>query len=420
MLRSRQQTNSKQQTANIEHETSNIKQGTTPTSRKKKMQVPYLIGFFVLLVVVSWEHTSADNLFDPLSLVGQNEQQQEHSLPQTGEQKLIIGDGNLTDPLAKLRSTTGAKEAVNVKQSNLSQHSNGNDNRKTAVIITTHLIPTHPLLDNLLQVIDSIKINLAGLPDKAPLYITVDGLAGQTDKLFLNDSERNQKKMDLYLKALYKHFAGQDHVHIIASERNIGLTENLRRVVDSLDPETKYMYLIQHDLPFVKLVNHTIILDTAEHRSDLRLVRFAWRRLPASPCSGPGTEDIISSTGNPQEEVIFRKGSKWSDQNHFARVDHYRNDIFPIVKSVFPEMTMNDLAIKNCSYFAPYYYNRGEGGAVYEHTDATGRYSFKLADRVRKGELKFSDLRIVNKKEMSRAGVNITELELASKAHSSM
>jgi hypothetical protein len=415
MLRtSRQQTNSKQQTSNIE-------EGTTPTSRKKNIPYLMIVFFIFLLVVVSWEqHTSADNLFDPLSLVGQNEQQQEHSLPQTGEQKLIIGDGDLTDPLAKLRSTTGAKEAVNVKQSNLSQHSNDNDNRKTAVIITTHLIPSHPSLDNLLQVIDSIKINLAGLPDKAPLYITVDGLAGQTDKLFLNDSEGNIKKIDLYLKALYKHFAGQDHIHIIAAERNIGLSGNLRRVVDSLDPETKYMYLIQHDLPFVKLVNHTIILDTAERRSDLRIVRFAWRKSPPPPCSGPGTEDIISITGNPQGEVVFRKGKKWSDQNHFARVDHYRNDILPILGGIFPEMTMNNLAKKNCSYFAPYYYNRGEGGAVYEHTDATGRYSFKLADRVRNGELKFSALSVGNKKEMRRGGVNITELELASKAHSSM
>jgi len=83
-------------------------------------------------------------------------------------------------------------------------------------------------------------------------------------------------------------------------------------------------------------------------------------------------------------------------------------------------MTMNNLAKKNCSYFAPYIYNRGAGGPMYEHTDATERYSFKLAERVRKGELKFSALSLGNKKEMRHGGVNITELELASKAHSSM
>ena len=83
-------------------------------------------------------------------------------------------------------------------------------------------------------------------------------------------------------------------------------------------------------------------------------------------------------------------------------------------------MTMDDLARNNCSYFAPYYYNCGEDEAVYEHTDGTERYFPKLADRVRKGELKFLTLSYGNKKEMRYGGVNITELELASKAHSSM
>lgn len=283
--------------------------------------------------------------------------------------------------------------------------------KETAVVISTHLVPSHPSLDLLLEVLSSVRQYLVGLPDKCPIFITVDGIQEKykeggnkkDDILFLSADKQNREKYDSYIRALYRHFKDDDNVKILVAGKNVGLAENLKRVVENLHPYTKYMYLMQHDLPFAKEINHTAIVKTANEYPEINIVRFNFKRVMGHSCEGVPE---INTNG-----IELRKGMKWSDQNQFARVSHYVNDIFPILgHQTFPELLLKAVSFHNCTYFGPYYYAKGSYGPWYKHTDATERYGAKLADRVKRGELHVSALSHGNLKEMRRAGVNITEL----------
>lgn len=82
---------------------------------------------------------------------------------------------------------------------------------------------------------------------RAPLVITVDGIpqTGHSKGGSLDDTDlTNRDKYDLYLNALYKYFAGQDHVKILVVGENLELADKLCRVLDILDKETKYIYIL--------------------------------------------------------------------------------------------------------------------------------------------------------------------------------
>mmetsp|Transcript_1991 Transcript_1991/g.2863 ORF Transcript_1991/g.2863 Transcript_1991/m.2863 type:complete len:372 (-) Transcript_1991:227-1342(-) len=278
--------------------------------------------------------------------------------------------------------------------------------RKTAVVIFTHLINAHPSLDPLMTIYNGTKRYLNGLPEKAPYFITVDGIKdipkNMEGELFLMENQENRNKYDEYIRQLQIHFKDHDNVKILIAGKNIGLANNIRRVIDNLSPDTKYMYFFQHDLPLVREINHTDILVTAEANVKMRLVGFKGDDPIQRPCG----DDIVSESG-----IFYRRFKLWTDRNHFARIDHYKNDILPRVTSVFPEDNMHKPTRLNCTYFAPYYYEGGKGDPYYKHTDASERYGFKLFERVKRGEVAYSSLSKVNIMVMERMGVNMTELE---------
>lgn len=288
--------------------------------------------------------------------------------------------------------------------------------RETAVIIPTHLVPSHPSLDLLVNTVDSIRKYLFGLHPKAPIIITVDNLLEDNPRnrgengLLLLLNEENRHKLELYLKALYKEFAVDEHVRILVSGKGIGLAENLKKAVDVLHPETKYIYIVQQDLPFVATINHTAIVKVVEENPQLvRIVRFNNYGAVSNVynCDEPNVVKEINAHG-----ITLKKFKKWSDQNHFATVEHYKKDVFPNTGGkVFPEARLQQKAFKNCTFYGPYYYfEANRGGPWYEHVDGTERYGEKLAERLRNGELDITLLSKGNLKDLERSRINMTEL----------
>mmetsp|Transcript_17355 Transcript_17355/g.21219 ORF Transcript_17355/g.21219 Transcript_17355/m.21219 type:complete len:240 (-) Transcript_17355:57-776(-) len=223
----------------------------------------------------------------------------------------------------------------------------------------------------------------------------------------MGDTPENRDKYDEYLQNLYSYFSGSkngdyDHVKIFVSGKNIGLANNLKRVVKNFHSDTKYMYILQHDLEFVKEINHAAVLKTAnKHPDDIQIIRFAKKTKTHKGCPGPAIEE---------NGVALTKHWQWDDQNHFARVSHYKNDIFPILSPhcVFPEQVMMNLVFKNCTN-ANYFYDKGVG-PYFKHTDATERYGNALAERIRKGEVDPKHLTPSNLKQMKKINVNVTEM----------
>jgi hypothetical protein len=129
-----------------------------------------------------------------------------------------------------------------VEEESAANHFSTNESQETAVIIPTHLVPSHPSLDLLLNTFHSIRQYIVGLHPKAPIIITVDNLLEDSPKnrgengLLLLLNEENRHKLELYLRALYKHFAHEENVKIVVAGKGIGLAENIKKAMDILHP----------------------------------------------------------------------------------------------------------------------------------------------------------------------------------------
>jgi hypothetical protein len=190
----------------------------------------------------------------------------------------------------------------------------------------------------------------------------------------------------------------------------MGLAENLKKAVSMLHPDTKYMYIVQQDLPFVERINHTALVKIVKEHPDLvRIVRFNNYGTvnDVYNCSEPYAVQEIQGYG-----ITLKKYKKWSDQNHFSTVEHYKKDVFPSTGGkVFPEARLQQKSFKNCTFYGPYYYFEGSrGGPWYTHVDGTERYGDKLAERLRNGQLDIKLLSKGNLKDLERSRVNMTEL----------
>jgi hypothetical protein len=172
------------------------------------------------------------------------------------------------------------------------------------------------------------------------------------------------------------------------------------------------MYIVQQDLPFVKQINHTAIVQVVKEYAQLvRIVRFNnyGSVNDVYKCNEPNITQEINAHG-----IILKKYKKWSDQNHFATIEHYKKDVLPATGGkVFPEARLQQLAFKNCTFYGPYYYfdkSRGGGGPWYTHVDGTERYGDKLVERLRSGQLDMKLLSKGNLKDLERSRINTTEL----------
>ncbi|GFH59538.1 hypothetical protein CTEN210_16014 [Chaetoceros tenuissimus] len=285
--------------------------------------------------------------------------------------------------------------------------------QETAVIISTHLVPSHPSLDLLQQVIQGYRENLIGLPKDAPLIITVDGIKteGQNARIDMVETTESKKIYHEYLQNLHKEFGLVENVRIVVTGMNIGLSKMLKQVIDAYINVniTKYMYLLQHDLKFTRPVNHTAIIELAKAFPDhVNIVNFKRNK---RFCKNITNGDIIEKGSGIQ----FRKTTRWSDQNQFARISHFVKDVLPEVASdngasmPFPEMRMMRLAEQNCEKYGVYEYNAGFHG-MYQHLDGSERLGENLAKRIREGEIQFSTLNDYTKAHLKKMGVNVTQL----------
>lgn len=87
-----------------------------------------------------------------------------------------------------------------------------------------------------MTIYNGTKRYLNGLPEKAPYFITVDGIKdipkNMEGELFLMENQENRNKYDEYIRQLQMHFKDHDNVKILIAGKNIGLANNIRRVID--------------------------------------------------------------------------------------------------------------------------------------------------------------------------------------------
>jgi len=179
------------------------------------------------------------------------------------------------------------------------------------------------------EVIDSLEM-LKGLPHNAPTYIILDALAGHSHDQVRWDKEET---LELYGINLMKEYMHRENFHIIVNNVNLHIGANLNKAIELLNPETEFLYFLQHDFKFIKEINHTAIVKTMKEYPDVfRNIRFGNKGINGPKRSGARIDDCWHMKGSSQEKngITLSRTHKWSDNNHFASVKYYKEILVKI------------------------------------------------------------------------------------------
>jgi hypothetical protein len=174
----------------------------------------------------------------------------------------------------------------------------------TSIIITSNLIPVHPSINMINETIHSVWTYLQGLSDMAPIFIACDGLQQNLNHTQAENDCVRYKQYEDTLRLMYP----PPRFTIFVGESRLGLTGNVKQVMDLVT--TEFVYVLQHDMPFTRLINHTAVIRVMRHHPDaVRLVRFNKRR--------------NGGFGVVFDGIHLAKHHLWSDNNHLTRKSYY-------------------------------------------------------------------------------------------------
>jgi hypothetical protein len=239
----------------------------------------------------------------------------------------------------------------------------------TSIIILSSLIPTHPSIKMINDTFNSLSMMLDGIPFNTPIHISVDGLPIE------KNIPDNIHRLHEYVKSLRLRFNNNPYVTIINNYEHGHISNSIRVALEVV--QTEFVYVLQHDLMFIKHINHTALIKTMRERpSEVQIVRFGvriWQGMPYQEDCKNGS--YIESNG-----INLERG-KWSDHNHFTTKAYYEKllaDIGP--KNRFPEAPMMQKAKikgkKDCSYIFQYLYNMKDGPFI-KHLDGRKNTSYR-------------------------------------------
>jgi hypothetical protein len=245
---------------------------------------------------------------------------------------------------------------------------------ETTVIITSNFIPISPSLAMIDKTIKSLH-HLRGLCPTSPLIITVDGI----NKKLRSKHNNTDERLAQYVQAL-KETYNQDHHTILARNRSIYLTNQVQNAMRRV--KTEFVYIIQHDMPFVQDINHAAILKSMDKYPDvLRLVRFNLRRNVRRDIEGVTTCYNETTPVDAINGINLIKTWIWSDNNHLTRKSYYE-EMFKLFQEKlgqnprFMEWYMRGAGEKNCSYWGTFYYGRHGLPPTIGHFDGQRKTSF--------------------------------------------
>lgn len=175
------------------------------------------------------------------------------------------------------------------------------------VVITASLIPSHPDIRFIKQTIESLR------------YIHKPDI-----KVILAHDYHNDPRYAKYLYNLQKYIANKKNIHIVKRNTHGCLTGNVRHAVNYVN--TKYMLLMQHDLPFVRDIDMNKVIEDMQNHPQIKHLRFSYK--PNAHEIRPKNKALFG-TILQGKHYQYMQTAIWSDQNHLTTVDYYKNVILP-------------------------------------------------------------------------------------------
>lgn len=198
------------------------------------------------------------------------------------------------------------------------------------VIITASYIPSHPSIEIIQKTIESLSyINLL---KHTKIILAHDGLLAKK-----NNEKANSILYEEYLENLRKYITSLPlnhcpNIEITRCTNHVHLTGNVRNAMSTVT--TKYVLVIQHDLPFFREFDIQKVIQDMNENENLKHIRFNKRSNIKAVSDIGRTSEASQLFGLQvkQTNYTYTRTPSWADNNHICKTQYY-----------------NDIVLKECS-----------------------------------------------------------------------
>tara|TARA_R110000796_G_scaffold66924_1_gene153762 strand:- start:140 stop:895 length:756 start_codon:yes stop_codon:yes gene_type:complete len=243
------------------------------------------------------------------------------------------------------------------------------------VIITCSPLPSHPSTKHIDRTIESLS--MLNLPVDTKIILAHDGHG--------NDS-RTEGYLE-YLNLISKKYTKDKSFYITVLDKKKHLTGNIRNAFNIVT--SKYVLVIQHDLPFIKDFDIQKIIADLDENPQIKHLRFNKRKNIEDGCDKVTKGLDLNLFGNVVNGKNYQYISTpcWSDNNHICCSKYYRDILFSecgdnvaMEVILFPKLIkiyqQNDInKIKNVhDYYGTYIFDMIGSEPYIFHTDGYPKY----------------------------------------------
>ena len=193
-----------------------------------------------------------------------------------------------------------------------------------SIIITSSYIISHPSIDIIKETIESLK------------YINMK----KGTKIILAHDYHYNDDYYKYLDTLNNYIKDNDDIEIIVRSDHGNLTGNIRNSINYIN--TKYILVIQHDLPFIDYFDINKVIEDLEINKNIKHVRFNKRKNTKDGFDNKVDNDLFG-LNIKSKNYTYTRTPGWSDNNHLCLTDYYKNIVLKEVNDgEFMEKILND------------------------------------------------------------------------------
>ena len=177
-------------------------------------------------------------------------------------------------------------------------------NNMLTVVITSSFIPSHPSIKLIKETIESLS--LLNPPSNT--------------KIILAHDYHNHNKYRQYFQELNKYIDKHENIFITLCKKHSHLVGNIRNALREVT--SKYILVIQHDLPFIRNCEILKIIQDIEEASHIKYVRFNKRQ------NIKVVSDAINNLfglQDKQKNYTYTRTPAWSDNNHLCLTTYYKD-----------------------------------------------------------------------------------------------
>jgi hypothetical protein len=224
----------------------------------------------------------------------------------------------------------------------------------STIVVTANLVPTFPATDILEDTLDSLSF-IKGLEPNTPIIIAVDGINPELD------SHDNRKRLQDWVSNVRTMFKCTTNVQILASSVHLHISNTLRMALAQVS--TEFVYVMEHDFPFIKEIDHELLKKSMHESKELRIVRFNKRHNSLEP--------FINCTHTITVAGMDYIMGKWSNNNHFTTKKYYDWMLHEIGPENCPaEWKMMSMQYHlSCTLYGQYVYGSKSDGPFLYHID---------------------------------------------------